>query len=100
MKRNGLLAIRHGGRSMGRHKHEFVEGYTGMVGYGMDRETDEATVQVYLQKFSDDGMMQAILPRLSKEELDEIFDLISRLMRTHLKEKEYHALFMKRTGHP
>jgi hypothetical protein len=80
---------------MGRHKHEFVEVYGGMVGYGMDRETDEATVQVYLQKFSDDELMEALLPRLSRQELDELFDLVSRLMRRHLKEREYHTLFLK-----
>jgi hypothetical protein len=81
---------------MSRHRHDFVERYAGMIGYGMDRETDQATVQVYLQKFSDDEMMDTILPRLTKEELDSIFDLISRLMHAHLKEREYHALFLKR----
>jgi hypothetical protein len=83
---------------MGRHKHEFVESYNGMVGYGMDRETDEATIQVYLQKFSDDEMMRTILPRLSDHELGEVFDLVSRLMHRHLKEREYHKLFLKRCG--
>jgi hypothetical protein len=82
---------------MGHHRHEFVESYAGMVGYGMDRETDEATVQIYLQKFSDDEMMRTILPRLSESELGEVFDLVSRLMHRHLKEREYHKLFLKRS---
>ncbi|MBU1275289.1 MAG: cytoplasmic protein [Proteobacteria bacterium] len=80
---------------MATHSHDFVEQYTGLVGFGMDRPTDEATVLVYLQKFSDDGCMATILPRLSPEELSMIFDTISGLLRRHLKEEEYHAKFLK-----
>ena len=51
---------------MPQHSHDFVEEYTGLVGFGMDRPTDEATVRVYLQKFADDACMAAILPRLEQ----------------------------------
>lgn len=80
---------------MALHSHEFVETYTGLVGYGMDRPSDEATVQVYLQKFSDDECMRTILPRLSQEELGAIFDQISDLLRRHMEEEEYHQKFLK-----
>ena len=84
---------------MPQHKHDFVEVYTGLVGYGLDRPTDEATVQVYLQKLSDDDMMAKLLPRLKPEELDTIFELVSRLLRDHLSEEEYHQTFLKDPGH-
>ncbi len=84
---------------MARHSHGFVEQYTGLVGYGLDRETDQATLQVYLQKFSDDEMMRLILPRLAQEEMDQLFDLLSRLMRQHLSEEEYHQHFLKDPDH-
>ena len=77
------------------HSHKFVEEFAEMVGFGLDRETDEATVQVFLQKFSDDECMKAILPRMSDEDLASVFDLISVLLRRHFDEKEYHALFLK-----
>ncbi|MBI4800026.1 MAG: cytoplasmic protein [Desulfarculus sp.] len=84
---------------MPQHKHDFVETYTGLVGYGLDRPTDQATLQVYLQKFSDDDCLARLLPRLQQEQMDTLFDLLSGLLRQHLNEEEYHALFLKDHGH-
>jgi hypothetical protein len=81
---------------MKRHSHNFVETYDGLVGFGADRETDENTVVYFLQKFSDDRLMKALLKRLSEDELSEIFNLISRLLKKHLSETEYHSLFLKK----
>ncbi len=80
---------------MPRHTHRFVEDYDGLIGFGLDRTTDENTVRCYLQKFSDDAVTAAILQRLDAKELTEIFDLISRLLRRHFSEDEYHRLFLK-----
>ena len=77
------------------HSHRFVEKYEGLVGFGVDRETDENTVVYYLQKFSDDRMMKTIINRLSDAELSEIFDLITRLLKKHLINTEYHEIFLK-----
>jgi hypothetical protein len=80
---------------MAKHSHEFVERYEGLVGFGLDRETDESTLICYLQKFSDDAVMAAIIKRLEDRELAEIFDGINRLLRRHFTEAEYHRLFLK-----
>ena len=80
---------------MGIHSHTFVETYEGLVGFGAGRKTDENTVIYYLQKFSDDKLTQTIMPRLSDDELQEIFDLINRILKKHLKHTEYHDLFLK-----
>ena len=77
------------------HTHNFVENYKGLVGYGADRETDENTLIYYLQKFSDDNFMALIAKRMTDEEMLELFDLINRLLKTHLTEDEYHRLFLK-----
>jgi TorA maturation chaperone TorD len=77
------------------HSHTFVEHYEGLVGFGLDRETDEKSLMVYLQKFSDDALLAALVPRLSDTEIQETLDLVSRLIRTHLKDEEYHRLFLK-----
>jgi hypothetical protein len=77
------------------HSHNFVETYEGLVGFGADRQTDENTVVYYLQKFSDDHLMKTIIKRLSDEELSEIFGLITRLLKNHLVDNEYHNFFLK-----
>jgi hypothetical protein len=80
---------------MSRHHHSFVDEYNGFVGFGMDRKTDEASLVVYLQKFSDDDLMKALKERLTDGEINEVVDLIHRLMHNHFKEEEYHQLFLK-----
>ncbi|MHB8111646.1 MAG: cytoplasmic protein [Syntrophorhabdaceae bacterium] len=80
---------------MAKHSHEFVEHYDGFLGYGMDRQIDEGTIQVYLQKFSDDELMKVILKRMSDDELAGLFETISKTLKTHLTEPEYHRLFLK-----
>ena len=81
------------------HNHNFVETYKGLVGFGLNRETNENTVKYYLQKFSDDQVLKKITKRLTDEELEEIFSMISQLLRSHLNESEYHRLFLK-DDHP
>jgi hypothetical protein len=80
---------------MAKHTHRFIERYEGLVGFGLDRETDENTIICYLQKFSDDAVMNAIVKRLEDSELADVFDLINRLLRRHFSEAEYHRLFLK-----
>jgi TorA maturation chaperone TorD len=80
---------------MAQHTHQFIERYAGLVGFGLDRETDENTLICYLQKFSDDAVMAAIIQRLDDHELAEVFDLINRLLHRHFTEEEYHRLFLK-----
>jgi TorA maturation chaperone TorD len=80
---------------MSKHTHNFVESYQGLVGYGADRETDEHTLIFYMQKFSDDRFMSLITKRMTDEEMLELFDLLNRLLRSHLTEAEYHELFLK-----
>ncbi|NNF99835.1 MAG: cytoplasmic protein [Desulfobacteraceae bacterium] len=80
---------------MSPHTHNFIETYDGLVGFGMDRTTDENTLKYYLQKFSDDTLLDVIIGRLSDEQLSTLFDTISHLLKKHLSEPEYHRLFLK-----
>ncbi len=84
-----------GRQSMSKHSHNFVENYTGLVGFGADREIDENTIVYYLQKFSDDQLMQKLIKCMTDEDLSEIFDMINRILKQHLTEAEYHQLFLK-----
>ncbi|HVN98081.1 MAG TPA: hypothetical protein VMT62_16770 [Syntrophorhabdaceae bacterium] len=80
---------------MSKHSHEFVETFQGFLGYGLDRQTDEDTVRVYLQKFSDDNLMKVILKRMTREDLTDVFEIVSKMLKNYLTEPEYHQLFLK-----
>ncbi len=84
---------------MPNHSHLFVETYDGLVGFGLDRSTNEKTVIYYLQKLSDDALMEKLIPRLSDRELEDLFSSISGILKMHLAEDEYHGLFLKDDSH-
>ena len=84
---------------MGKHTHQFVEEYDGLVGFGLDRKSDEATIIYYLQKFSDDTLISLLRERMSDEDMTRLFDLLTYLLKKHLTEAEYHSHFLKDDGH-
>ncbi len=80
---------------MKKDTHNFIQEYDGLGAFGLNRETDEETIMFYLQKFSEDSFLKALIPRLSDEELGEIYIFINDKLKKHLSEDEYHALFLK-----
>jgi len=84
---------------MSKHHHSFVEDYEDMVAFGFSREVDEKSLMYYLQKFSDDDLLKSLVPRLSDEEINRLFEQMSHLMRKYMTDDEYHGLFLKDEGH-
>ena len=80
---------------MKKDTHQFIQEYKGIGAFGMDRTSDEETIMFYLQKFSEDAFMKALLPRLSDHELEEIYDWVNTYLKKHISENEYHTLFLK-----
>ncbi len=80
---------------MKKDTHNFVQEYNGLGAYGLDRKTDEETIIFYLQKFSEDTFLKTLIPRLSDDELEEIYLFINNKLKAHLSEDEYHSLFLK-----
>ncbi|HAA02227.1 MAG TPA: cytoplasmic protein [Syntrophobacteraceae bacterium] len=80
---------------MSQHHHTFVDQYDGLVAFGFSREIDERSLMYYLQKFSEDDLTKTLVPRLSNDEINEVFELVSRLMKKHLSDAEYHQYFLK-----
>ena len=80
---------------MEKYAHRFVETYRGPVAFGLSREIDEASLVVYLQKFSDDRLIEVLRSRLSDEEILRTADWIVGLLRRHFTEEEYHRLFLR-----
>ena len=83
---------------MQKHSHKFVEEYDGLVGFGLNREVDEHTLTYYLQKFSDDQLMALIRSRMSDKDMEELFNLMGRLLKEYLTDEEYHTYFLKDEG--
>ncbi|MGD9077005.1 MAG: cytoplasmic protein [Desulfobacteraceae bacterium] len=83
---------------MQKHNHKFVEEYDGLVGFGLSREVDEHTLTYYLQKFSDDQLMALMRSRMSEEDMEELFNLMGRLLKEYLNDEEYHTYFLKDEG--
>ncbi len=80
---------------MKKDTHNFVQEYNGLGAYGLNRDTDEETIMFYLQKFSEDTFLKTLIPRLSDNELEEIYLFINNTLKKHLSEDEYHSLFLK-----
>ena len=83
---------------MERYSYQFVETYQGPVVFGLSRELDESSLIVYLQKFSDDRLMEVLRSRLSNEEILHAIDWITGLLRRHFTEEEYHRFFLREQG--
>ena len=80
---------------MRKHRHTFVDQYDEMVAFGFSREVDEKSLMYYLQKFSDDEFLKLLVPRLDDREIEQLFELMSNIMKKHLTEEEYHKFFLK-----
>ena len=62
--------------------------------FGLSPELDRQSCGAYLQLLGQSELAQTLSSRLSQEEIDQLIELISGLMRTHLSKHEYHSLFL------
>jgi hypothetical protein len=67
--------------------------------FGLDRATDEHSLQLFLQLFGQEALLQTLIPRMDDQEITTLVDQLSLLLRTHLQEKEYHELFLNDPDH-
>lgn len=81
--------------SVKKDSHDFIHQYKGLGAFGMDRETDEETIMFYLQKFSEDKFMKVFIPKLDDSELEEIYNMIHKMLKKNFTEDEYHSFFLK-----
>ncbi len=62
--------------------------------FGLSPELDRQSCGAYLQLLGRPELAQTLSSRLSQAEIDQLIELISGLMRTHLSKHEYHSLFL------
>ncbi len=67
--------------------------------FGLDRKTDERSLELFLRLFSKQELLDTLIPLLEDEEIEQTVDLLTTLMHNHLKEREYHELFLGDTNH-
>lgn len=63
--------------------------------FGLNRETDERSLAIFIQKFSDPDFLATLIPRLADSDITATLDFLSQLMHKHMSEKEYHRIFLK-----
>jgi len=67
--------------------------------FGLNRTTDEQSLITFLHHFSDGRLASALVPRMSEDEIHQVVDLLTRIMRNHLSSDEYHRLFLGEEDH-
>lgn len=67
---------------------------THSIAFGFDRDTDEQSLQLFLQRFADKKILSVLLPRLQNKDITATVDFLTAIMRKHLTEEEYHTLFL------
>jgi len=67
--------------------------------FGLNRATDEHSLTTFLRLFSDDRLTRELVPRMSEDEIHQVVDLLTQVMRNHLSSDEYHRLFLGEEHH-
>ena len=67
--------------------------------FGINRITDEQSLVTFLQHFSADRLTSALVPRMTEQEILQIVDLLTGIMKNHLSGDEYHTLFLGEEHH-
>lgn len=67
--------------------------------FGLDRATDEQSLIDFLRRFSDERLLPVLAARMSEEEIHQIVDLLTAIMKNHLSGDEYHRLFLHEEHH-
>ncbi len=62
--------------------------------FGLNREEDERSLTDFLQLFSEHRLTSVLIPRMTDIEIDQTVETLTAILRNHLSEKEYHALFL------
>ena len=65
------------------------------MAFGLDRATDERSLALFMERFSRPELLAALVPRLDDREIEALLDHLTGLLKNHLREPEYHRLFLK-----
>ncbi|MCI5221867.1 MAG: hypothetical protein D3924_04155 [Candidatus Electrothrix sp. AR4] len=64
------------------------------VCFGLSREIDEQSLAIFLRLFNREELLQTLIPRLEDDEIAQLVQQLTGVLHKHLREKEYHELFL------
>lgn len=67
--------------------------------FGLNHATDVESLITFLAHFGHERLTASLAPRMSSQEISQVVDLLTRIMRNHLSDEEYHALFLGESHH-
>ena len=62
--------------------------------FGLDRDTDERSLALFLRLFNQEQLLEALIPRMKDDEIMQVVDQLTALLGKHFQEAEYHELFL------
>lgn len=62
--------------------------------FGLNLETDQRSLALFLQLFSRKEVIEVLIPRLNEEEIHHLVDSCTTILSRHLTEQEYHRLVL------
>jgi hypothetical protein len=68
------------------------------VCFGLSQEQDRESCRIFLQLLGRPENAELLSGRLSSAEIDQLVELASNLLRTHLSRQEYHQVFLHKPG--
>lgn len=67
--------------------------------FGLGTDLDRSSCAAYLQLLGRPQMAETLAGRMSSQEIEQLVDLCSTLLRKHLSKQEYHDLFLRDDHH-
>lgn len=72
----------------------------GDIVFGLNRAEDERSLADFLRLASRDELLATLVPRMTDDEIRQVVQLLTDVMRNHLTGEEYHSLFLGGHDHP
>ncbi len=66
----------------------------GEICFGLDRETDERSLSLFVKRFAGSDFLEILIPRLSSEDITSVIDFMTLTMKKYMSEEEYHEYFL------
>jgi len=63
------------------------------ISFGLNRQTDEQSLSIFMQRVGSPELMPLIASRMSNQEITDTVDFLSGLIKKHLSHEEYHNFF-------
>jgi hypothetical protein len=67
---------------------------TSDICFGLNRKTDEESLQLFIKKFANTALLAKLVPKMKDQDITDLLDLITKIMKNNLSDSEYHQFFL------